>query len=62
MGDFSERVFAVVQQIPRGRVATYGQVGCLCLLYTSSIGSSTSSGMEAIPECISADSTPVERV
>lgn len=29
MGGFSERVFAVVQQIPRGKVATYGQVGRL---------------------------------
>lgn len=26
MGDFSERVFAVVRQIPRGKVASYGQV------------------------------------
>ena len=29
MGDFSNRVFAVVKRIPRGRVATYGQVGKL---------------------------------
>lgn len=29
MGDFSQRVFAVVQRIPRGKVATYGQVGAL---------------------------------
>lgn len=26
MGDFSNRVFAVVQRIPRGNVATYGQI------------------------------------
>lgn len=26
MGDFSNRVFAVVRRIPRGRVATYGQI------------------------------------
>lgn len=26
MGAFADRVFAVVQQIPRGKVATYGQV------------------------------------
>ncbi len=26
MGAFSERVFAVVRQIPRGKVATYGQI------------------------------------
>lgn len=29
MGDFSERVFRVVRQVPRGKVATYGQVGRL---------------------------------
>lgn len=29
MGDFSNRVFEVVQRIPRGTVATYGQVGKL---------------------------------
>lgn len=29
MGDFSQRVFAVVQRIPAGKVATYGQVGAL---------------------------------
>ena len=29
MGDFSERVFAVVGRIPRGKVATYGQVARL---------------------------------
>ena len=29
MGDFSTRVFAVVRQVPRGKVATYGQVGAL---------------------------------
>lgn len=29
MGDFSERVFSVVRQIPQGKVATYGQVGRL---------------------------------
>lgn len=29
MGDFSQRVFGVVQQVPRGKVATYGQVGRL---------------------------------
>ncbi|MCG5014962.1 MGMT family protein, partial [Collinsella aerofaciens] len=27
MGDFSDRVFEVVRRIPRGKVATYGQVG-----------------------------------
>lgn len=26
MGAFSDRVFAVVRQIPRGKVATYGQI------------------------------------
>lgn len=26
MGAFAERVFAVVKQIPRGKVATYGQI------------------------------------
>ena len=26
MGDFSNRVFAVVRRIPRGSVATYGQI------------------------------------
>lgn len=26
MGAFADRVFAVVQQIPRGKVATYGQI------------------------------------
>lgn len=26
MGAFSDRVFAVVKQIPRGKVATYGQI------------------------------------
>ena len=29
MGDFSDRVFEVVRHIPRGKVATYGQVGRL---------------------------------
>lgn len=29
MGDFSNRVFDVVRCIPRGKVATYGQVGRL---------------------------------
>lgn len=29
MGDFSERVFAVVRRIPQGTVATYGQVARL---------------------------------
>lgn len=29
MGDFSDRVFAVVKRIPRGKVASYGQVGRL---------------------------------
>lgn len=29
MGDFSDRVYAVVKQIPRGRVASYGQVARL---------------------------------
>ena len=29
MGDFSNRVFEVVRRIPRGRVASYGQVGRL---------------------------------
>lgn len=27
MGDFANRVFAVVRRIPAGKVATYGQVG-----------------------------------
>lgn len=27
MGDFADRVFAVVRRIPRGKVSTYGQVG-----------------------------------
>ena len=29
MGDFSDRVFEAVRRIPRGKVATYGQVGRL---------------------------------
>ena len=29
MGDFADKVFAVVQRIPPGKVATYGQVGRL---------------------------------
>ncbi len=29
MGDFSDKVFKVVQQIPSGKVATYGQVARL---------------------------------
>ncbi len=29
MGDFSDRVFGVVRRIPRGKVASYGQVGSL---------------------------------
>ena len=29
MGAFSDRVFAVVRQIPRGKVATYGQIARL---------------------------------
>ena len=29
MGDFSERVFQVVRQVPRGKVASYGQVARL---------------------------------
>ena len=29
MGDFSNRVFQVVRGVPRGKVATYGQVGRL---------------------------------
>lgn len=29
MGDFANRVFEVVRQIPRGKVATYGQVARL---------------------------------
>ena len=29
MGDFSNRVFEVVRRIPRGKVASYGQVGRL---------------------------------
>ena len=29
MGDFSNRVFAVVRNVPRGKVATYGQVARL---------------------------------
>lgn len=29
MGDFSQRVFGVVRQVPRGKVVTYGQVGRL---------------------------------
>ena len=29
MGDFSQRVFEVVHQVPHGKVATYGQVGRL---------------------------------
>lgn len=29
MGDFANRVFAVVRQVPRGRVTTYGQVARL---------------------------------
>lgn len=29
MGDFSNRVYAVVRHIPRGKVASYGQVGRL---------------------------------
>lgn len=27
MGEFSDKVFAVVRQIPMGKVATYGQIG-----------------------------------
>lgn len=27
MGAFADRVFAVAKQIPRGKVATYGQIG-----------------------------------
>ena len=29
MGDYANRVFAVVRRIPRGKVATYGQVARL---------------------------------
>lgn len=29
MGDFANRVFAVVRQVPRGKVTTYGQVARL---------------------------------
>jgi methylated-DNA-protein-cysteine methyltransferase related protein len=29
-GGFSERVYAIVAQIPRGRVMTYGQLAALC--------------------------------
>lgn len=29
MGEFSNRVFDVVKRIPRGKVATYGQVACM---------------------------------
>lgn len=28
--DFKERVYAIVRQIPKGKVATYGQVAALC--------------------------------
>jgi len=30
MGTFNESVYEVVRQIPKGRVATYGQVARLC--------------------------------
>ena len=29
MGEFSNKVFDVVKRIPRGKVATYGQVACM---------------------------------
>lgn len=29
-GDFRERVYALVSQIPKGRVMTYGQIAALC--------------------------------
>lgn len=29
MGAFSDRVFGVVRHIPRGSVATYGQIACI---------------------------------
>lgn len=29
MGDYADRVFAVVRQVPRGKVATYGQIARL---------------------------------
>jgi methylated-DNA-protein-cysteine methyltransferase related protein len=29
-GEFTQRVYAVVAQIPRGRVMTYGQIAALC--------------------------------
>ena len=29
MGEFSNKVYAVVRQIPRGKVATYGQIARL---------------------------------
>jgi len=29
-GDFKERVEAIVAQIPKGRVMTYGQIAALC--------------------------------
>ena len=30
MGEFSEKVFAAVRHVPRGKVATYGQIALLC--------------------------------
>lgn len=30
MTDVYERVYALVQQVPRGRVTTYGQLGAMC--------------------------------
>lgn len=29
MGDFSDKVFSVVREIPRGKVSTYGQIASL---------------------------------
>lgn len=29
MSDFTDRVYAIVEQIPRGRVASYGQIARL---------------------------------
>jgi methylated-DNA-protein-cysteine methyltransferase-like protein len=30
MDDFYERIYALVREIPRGRVTTYGQLGVMC--------------------------------
>lgn len=64
MLDVDEAVFDVVEQIPRGRVATYGAIGRLVGVGPRRVARALSSGGGAVPwfRVVRADGTAAEPV